>query len=83
MNPLFRTIGDGWYKDEVGSDKFEITDFFDREYAEESTLIDVKGRTKRFSAAIGANWYYEPDTPTIDDRKLYLFHWIEQIADHR
>lgn len=69
----FSDIGK-WYKDEVGDDDgFDHQDFMAREYAGERALFDIKGKTERFSASIGASWYYAEETMTIEDREFISF----------
>lgn len=70
-----------WYKAEVGDDDSNVKFFLEREYAEERSLFDTNGRSKRFSAAIGSTWYYETDNMTIDDRKSYASKLSHQLPD--
>lgn len=76
MSPDFSEIGK-WYKEEVGDDDgFDHQTFMAREYAGERALLDTSGKTERFSASIGASWYYAEETMTMEDRKPHLFHLV-------
>lgn len=82
MGPDFSSM-DKWYKAEFGDDGFNVQDFNDREYAGERMLFDINGRTDRFSASIGANWYYEDAGHIPRSRKSSLPTLISSLADPR
>ncbi len=82
VSALCRTIGDAWYKEEVGGRGFDLPDLTDRDDAGERAVFDIKSRTTRLSGDIGANWYHDTSTLTIDDRKFHLSFRVLQRADH-
>lgn len=75
------SVGAGWYNDERGADEFNFQDFVDRESAGERKLFDINGRSERFSAGIGAKWYYAKDDMTMDDRKSHPFLHLSRYID--